>query len=55
LEEYEDNILEFAVDESQVWGCLRVAHYENALDKGLKLNNFYISWIIWYYPVIPMT
>ncbi|VAW58638.1 hypothetical protein MNBD_GAMMA11-901 [hydrothermal vent metagenome] len=23
--------------------------------KGLKLNNFYISWIVWYYPVIPMT
>ncbi|HED35923.1 MAG TPA: type II toxin-antitoxin system VapC family toxin [Gammaproteobacteria bacterium] len=35
LEEYKDNILEFAVDESQVWGRLRVPHYENALDKQI--------------------
>ena len=30
---YKDNILEFSEPEAQVWGTLRVPHYENALDK----------------------
>ena len=35
LTDYADNILDFTVDESQVWGRLRVPHYENALDKQI--------------------
>lgn len=35
LGDYADNILEFTVEESQVWGRLRVPHYENALDKQI--------------------
>lgn len=35
LDVYADNILDFGVEESQVWGRLRVPHYENALDKQI--------------------
>jgi len=35
LDEYEDNILDFSADESQVWGRLRVPHHENAIDKQI--------------------
>ncbi len=35
LEEYSDYLLEFTAEESQVWGRLRVPHYENALDKQI--------------------
>ena len=35
LEEYSDNILDFTAEEAQVWGRLRVPHYENALDKQI--------------------
>lgn len=35
LDEYAENILDFAVDESKVWGRLRVLHYENAIDKQI--------------------
>jgi predicted nucleic acid-binding protein len=35
LQDYSDKILDFTVEESQVWGCLRVPHYENALDKQI--------------------
>lgn len=35
LEEYADHILDFTVEEAQVWGRLRVPDYENALDKQI--------------------
>lgn len=35
LNDYADNILDFGAEESQVWGRLRVPHYENALDKQI--------------------
>ncbi len=35
LADYADNILDFTVEESQVWGRLRVPYYENALDKQI--------------------
>lgn len=35
LEQYADSILDFTADEAQVWGRLRVPHYENALDKQI--------------------
>ncbi len=35
LKDYADSILEFTTEESQVWGRLRVPHYENALDKQI--------------------
>jgi len=35
LADYADNILGFTVEESQVWGRLRVPHHENALDKQI--------------------
>lgn len=35
LDDYAGNILDFSVEESQVWGRLRVPHYENALDKQI--------------------
>ncbi len=35
LADYADNILDFTAEESQVWGRLRVPHYENALDKQI--------------------
>ncbi len=35
IENFEDNILEFAATEAQVWGCLRVPHPENAIDKQI--------------------
>lgn len=35
LDDYADNILDFGVEESQIWGRLRVPHYENALDKQI--------------------
>jgi predicted nucleic acid-binding protein len=35
LVDYADNILSFTETESQVWGRLRVPHYENALDKQI--------------------
>jgi predicted nucleic acid-binding protein len=33
LQRYEDDILEIDADIAQLWGRLRVPHYENALDK----------------------
>ncbi len=36
LSDYADNILDFTAEESQVWGRLRVPHYENALDKQIS-------------------
>ncbi len=35
LENYFDRILNFTSEEAQVWGCLRVPHYENTLDKQI--------------------
>jgi len=35
LTEYSDNILDFGKTEAQVWGRLRVPHYENLLDKQI--------------------
>jgi toxin FitB len=35
LKEYEEHILDFSHDEAQVWGCLRVPHPENAIDKQI--------------------
>jgi toxin FitB len=35
LNEYEDNILDFTAEESQIWGRLRVPHHENAIDKQI--------------------
>ena len=35
LIDYADNILDFTESEAQVWGRLRVPHYENALDKQI--------------------
>ena len=35
LEEYKEQVLDFGIDESQVWGALRVPHYKNALDKQI--------------------
>ncbi len=33
--EYDKNILDFTGLEAQVWGCLRVPNYENAIDKQI--------------------
>ena len=33
--EYQHRILEFGSTEAQVWGKLRVPHYENAIDKQI--------------------
>ena len=35
LKEYEEHIINFAHDEAQVWGRLRVPHPENAIDKQI--------------------
>ncbi|MEI6707714.1 MAG: type II toxin-antitoxin system VapC family toxin [Methylococcales bacterium] len=35
IEQYADNIVAFGELEAQVWGRLRVPHYENALDKQI--------------------
>ena len=35
LKEYEEHIIDFAHDEAQVWGRLRVPHPENAIDKQI--------------------
>ena len=35
LQEFEDHILDFAHDEAQLWGRLRVPHPENAIDKQI--------------------
>lgn len=35
IEQYADNLLAFGELEAQVWGRLRVPHYENALDKQI--------------------
>ena len=35
FDNYANNILDFTAEESQVWGRLRVPHYENALDKQI--------------------
>lgn len=33
--EFEEKILDFCREETQLWGCLRAPHYGNALDKQL--------------------
>jgi toxin FitB len=35
---YAENILDFGLIESQVWGRLRVPHHENALDKQIAAS-----------------
>ena len=35
VDQYAENILDFTESEAQVWGRLRVPHYENALDKQI--------------------
>lgn len=35
LKSYADNILDFTTEEAEVWGRLRVPHYEHALDKQI--------------------
>lgn len=35
LDDYADRLLDFTAEEAQVWGRLRVPHYENALDKQI--------------------
>jgi predicted nucleic acid-binding protein len=41
LNVYRDNILDFSIDESQIWGRLCVPHPENALDKQIAAT----AWI----------
>lgn len=35
LENYDEHILDFTAVEAEVWGRLRVPHYENGLDKQI--------------------
>ena len=35
LEQYGDCILDFTATEAQIWGCLRVPHPQNAIDKQI--------------------
>ena len=35
LKEFDEHIVDFGYDESQVWGRLRVPHPENAIDKQI--------------------
>lgn len=35
VHDYANRILDFTLLEAQVWGCLRVPHQENALDKQI--------------------
>ncbi|HSK28631.1 MAG TPA: type II toxin-antitoxin system VapC family toxin [Candidatus Limnocylindria bacterium] len=35
LRDFDERILEFGNEESQVWGRLRVPHHENAIDKQI--------------------
>jgi len=35
VQDYADNILDFASTEAQIWGRLRVPHHENAIDKQI--------------------
>ena len=35
LRDFEEHVLDFAQDEAQVWGHLRVPHPENAIDKQI--------------------
>lgn len=35
LKEYDEHIIDFGYDESQVWGRLRAPHPENAIDKQI--------------------
>lgn len=35
IDEYSENILDFTEAEAQVWGRMRVPHYQNALDKQI--------------------
>lgn len=35
IDEYAENILDFTEAEAQVWGRMRVPHYQNALDKQI--------------------
>jgi len=35
LREYGEHVIEFGVEEAQVWGTLRVPHHENAIDKQI--------------------
>jgi len=36
LKDYKNNILDFGIEETQVWGHLRVPHYENSIDKQIS-------------------
>lgn len=35
IADYSENILDFTEPEAQMWGMIRVPHYENALDKQI--------------------
>ncbi|KEI70751.1 type II toxin-antitoxin system VapC family toxin [Endozoicomonas elysicola] len=35
IDEYQSRILDFGATDAQVWGKLRVPHYENAIDKQI--------------------
>lgn len=35
LNDYNEQILNFDIEAAQIWGTLRVPHYENALDKQI--------------------
>ncbi|MGI9274958.1 MAG: type II toxin-antitoxin system VapC family toxin [Endozoicomonas sp.] len=35
IQDYQDHILDFGSTEAQLWGKLRVPHYENAVDKQI--------------------
>ncbi len=35
IQDYSDRILEFSVEEAQLWGRLRVPNHENSLDKQI--------------------
>ena len=35
LNDYNEQILNFEIEAAQLWGALRVPHYENALDKQI--------------------
>jgi predicted nucleic acid-binding protein len=35
INDYADRILSFGIEEAQLWGHLRVPHYQNAIDKQI--------------------
>lgn len=47
IDEYDEHILEFSQEAAQIWGALRVPHYENALDKQIAATALvYDLWVV---------